>query len=126
MKVLIVDDSSFIVLVCRQALEKSGYQVVGEAYDGFEAIGKAQELKPDLIIMDIAMPKKNGFEATKIIQEFLPKTKVLAISAIDEDWIKEKAIQAGCFDFLAKPFETIQLLDVVARAKDLAEDLKYG
>lgn len=126
MKVLIVDDSSFIILVCKQTLEKSGYEVVGEAYDGLEAVEKAQELKPDLIIMDIALPKKNGFEATEIILDFLPKTKILAVSAIDEEWVKEKAIQAGCFDFLAKPFETVQLLDAVERSKKSVGDLKYG
>ena len=47
-----------------------------------------------------------------LFQELNPKIKVLAISAVDEDWIREKAIQSGCFDFLGKPFETIQLLDI--------------
>lgn len=126
MKILIVDDSSFIILICRQALEKSGFQVVGEAYDGFDAIEKAQALQPDVIIMDIALPGKNGFEATQIIHEFLPKTKVLAISALDEDWIREKAIQAGCVDFLEKPFEAVELIDRIEKLKDSFGELKYG
>lgn len=127
MKVMIVDDSSFIVLVCRQALEKSGYQVVAEAYDGVEAVELAEKTQPDFIIMDIALPKKNGFEATMMIHEFLPKTKILAISAVDEDWVREKAIQSGCFDFLAKPFETITLISILDQLRDTSEEsLKYG
>ena len=126
MKVLIVDDSSFIVLICRQALEKAGHEVVGEAYDGMEAIEKAQELRPDLVIMDIALPRKNGFEASELIQQSLPKIKVLAVSAVDEEWVREKAVQSGCYAFLAKPFETKQLLEYIEKAKDKQGDLKYG
>lgn len=126
MKILIVDDSSFIVLICRQALEKSGFNVVGEAYDGHSAVKKAQELKPDVVIMDIALPGKNGFEATELIHEFLPKAKVLAISALDEEWMREKAIQAGCVDFLEKPFEAIELIDRIEKLRDAMGELKYG
>lgn len=126
MKVLVVDDSSFIHLVCRQVLEKAGHEVVGQAYDGEEAIEKAQVTLPELIIMDIAMPKKNGLEATEAILEFLPTTKVIAVSAIDEDWLKEKADQVGCFAFLPKPFENKVLLGLVDKAADDEEELKYG
>lgn len=126
MKVLIVDDSSFIILFCRQALEKSGFDVVGEAYDGCEAVELAEKLKPDVIIMDIAMPKKNGFEATENILAIHPKTKILAVSALDEDWIREKALQVGCFDFLAKPFEALQLIDRVQSLVEESGGLKYG
>jgi two-component system chemotaxis response regulator CheY len=126
MKIMIVDDSSFIILFCRQALEKSGFDVVGEAYDGIEAIEKAQELTPDVVIMDIALPKKNGFEATESILEQNPNTKILAISALDEDWIREKALKAGCFDFLAKPFEATQLINQMENLAGESEGLKYG
>ncbi len=126
MKVLIVDDSSFVILVCRQALEKSGYEVVGEAYDGVSAVEMAESSQPDFVIMDIALPRKNGFEATQMIQEILPKVKVLAVSAIDEDWVRDKAIESGCFDFLPKPFDTIALISRLDEMKDSLGDLKYG
>jgi two-component system chemotaxis response regulator CheY len=126
MKVLIVDDSSFILLVCRQALERSGYEVVGEAEDGASAVEIAEQTRPDFVIMDIALPKKNGFEATQMIHEVLPKAKVLAISAVDEDWIRDKAIASGCFDFLPKPFDTVTLISLLDDAKDSQGDLKYG
>ena len=125
MKVLIVEDSSFILLVCKQALEKSGHEVF-EALNGMEAIEKAQELRPDLVIMDIALPRKNGFEATAMILKSLPTTKVLAISAIDEAWVKKKALESGCFDFLAKPFQTEDLLSSLEQVKNSPGDLKYG
>lgn len=126
MNILIVDDSSFIVLVCKKALEKAGHQIVGEAYDGREAVKKALDLKPQLILMDIALPRKNGLEATELILKQLPGTKILAISAIEEDWVNEKAIKAGCAGFLAKPFETEQLLASIAELTTESEELKYG
>ena len=126
MKVMIVDDSSFIMLVCRQALEKSGYEVVAEAYDGVEAVEKAEQTQPEFVIMDIALPKKNGFEATEQIQQLLPRTRVLAISAIDEEWVRKKAIESGCFEFLAKPFDSMTLIEILDKEKQAAGDLKYG
>lgn len=126
MKILIVDDSSFMTLICKQTLEKAGFEVVGEAYDGLEAVEKAQKLTPDLVIMDIALPKKNGFEATQLILESAPGTKVLAISAVEEEWVREKALKAGCSDFLAKPFETTHLLEIINGLKNNVGELKYG
>lgn len=126
MKIMLVDDSAFIILICRHALEKSGFEIVGEAHNGQEAIQKASELRPDLIVMDIALPKVNGFEATQAIHEFLPKTKVLAISALDDDWVKQKAISSGCFDFLTKPFDAVELIDRVEQARNPDGGLKFG
>jgi two-component system chemotaxis response regulator CheY len=125
MKVMIVDDSSFIVLVCRHALEKAGYDVVGEAYDGIDAVQMAQDEKPDFIIMDMALPRMSGIEATELIKQFLPEVKILAVSAIDETWLVEKSKRVGCFDFLAKPFEAKELIAIVESQKP-EEELKYG
>ncbi len=126
MKVLIVDDSSFIHLVCKQAFEKAGHTVLDGAFDGEEAVEKARDLQPDVIVMDIAMPKKNGFEATVLIKEFAPDVPVIAVSAVDEDWIRDKAIEAGCFDFLPKPFETLKLIALTEGAFQDGGELKYG
>lgn len=126
MKILIVDDSPFMILVCRQTLEKAGYTVVGEAFDGEEAIEKAEIFEPHLVIMDIALPKVNGFEAAKVILNSLPETKILVISAIDEEWVQERSVAAGCTDFLAKPFGAAELIERVQRLADSTEGLKYG
>lgn len=123
-KILIVDDSSFIILVCRQILEKSGYEVIADSYDGIDAVEKACLLKPDIILMDIALPLQNGIEATKKILQALPNTKILAMSAVNEDWLKDKAIEAGCYAFLAKPFDPEQLIAYIEQSKE--RELKYG
>lgn len=126
MKVLIVDDSSFITLFCRQALQKAGYEVVGEAYDGEAGIQMALQHKPQLILMDIALPKKNGFEASKIIMEKLPRTKIIAISALEEDWVGERYKQSGCVSFLAKPFDVNTLMENIQKIFDPDGELMYG
>lgn len=126
MKIMIVDDSPFMTLVCRQALEKAGYDIVGEAYDGKEAIEKAISLKPDVVVMDIALPKVNGFEASKKILESAPGTFILVISAIDEDWVQENSALAGCSGFLAKPFDASALIEKVDGLKSSVEGLRYG
>ncbi len=126
MKIMIVDDSSFIVLICRQTLLAAGYDVVGEAFDGVTAIQKAEKLKPDLVILDLALPKKNGFEVAEALKESLPNTKILFISAVDEEWAKEKVVAVGGYGFLAKPFENSQLLDYVRLADEKRGALKYG
>lgn len=125
MEILVVDDSAFIALVCKQTLEKAGHKIVGSAFDGVEGANMALQLKPDLVILDVALPKKNGFEVAKAILDSLPGTKILAISALEDEWVREKAIQHGCYDFLAKPFDTDELLEYIGRS-DQGGDLKYG
>ena len=126
MKILIVDDSSFVNLVCRQALERSGYQVVGEAFDGVAAVELANELQPEVILMDIALPKKNGLEATTEILTSHPQIKIIAMSALDEIWVNEKTKEVGCVSFLAKPFTSVDLIKFVEEAATYKEKLKYG
>ncbi|MCB0377151.1 MAG: response regulator [Bdellovibrionales bacterium] len=126
MKVMIVDDSSFIMLVCKQALTAGGHEVVGEAFDGEEAISLAKTCDPDIILMDIALPKKNGLEATAEILKYTPHVKVIAISALDEPWVKEKTQQVGCFSFLAKPFDAKALLQAIADTVTSEGDVRYG
>ena len=126
MKVLIVDDSSFITLFCRQALTKAGYEVVGEAYDGEEAVEKALALKPHLVLMDIALPKKNGFDASQIIMEKLPRTKIIAISALEEAWLSERCEQSSCVSYLTKPFDAKTLIDEIKKIFDEDGELMYG
>ena len=126
MDIFIVDDSSFIILICRQALLKAGYNVVGEAFDGEEAVKQIIEKQPSLVLMDIALPKKNGLEVTKEVMEELPGLKVIALSALEDDWVAEKAHEAGCISFLRKPFKAIELIEQVQNAIGEGEELKYG
>ena len=109
-KLLIVDDAPFILQVTKSLIESREIVVVGEAIDGVEAVEKALELKPDAIFMDMVMPNKNGVDATIEILAELPETKIVAVSTLDDQFMKEKALNAGCSDYIIKPFNRNDLL----------------
>jgi DNA-binding NarL/FixJ family response regulator len=79
--ILIVDDSSAVRNAVRSFLEESGFEVCGEAVDGHDAIQKAKELNPDLIILDFAMPRMNGIEAALILKQIMPETPILLLTS---------------------------------------------
>jgi two-component system response regulator EvgA len=79
--ILIVDDSSAVRNAVRSFLEESGFEVCGEAVNGLDAIQKAKDLNPDLIILDFAMPRMNGIEAAMILKQMLPETPILLLTS---------------------------------------------
>lgn len=104
-RVLIVDDAAFMRLSLRTMLERNGFEVVGEAADGAEAINKYTTLNPEIVTMDITMPKMDGVEALTEIKKRDPKAKVIIISALgQESWVK-KAIILGAKGFIVKPYK---------------------
>lgn len=111
--ILVVDDAAFVREVLTQILTKHNFSVVGEAQDGVEAIEKAEELRPDLIIMDIVMPKKSGIQATQEILQKNPDTKVIACSTEGSETMVVKALEAGCVDFVTKPFKIENLIQTI-------------
>lgn len=117
-RILVVDDARFIRVLLKEILEEKGYQVAGEAADGDEAVNKYQELKPDLVIMDVALPTMDGISATQRIRTLDPAAKVIMISAYGTRHKVVKAIQAGAMDFIVKPFETERILASVNKIFD--------
>ena len=115
LKVLIVDDAPFIRDILRHILKRAGYDVVGEAGDGNQAVSMALELKPDLIIMDIVMPNKSGIQATKEIRAQLPSTKIIACSTIDQENMMMKAMESGAVEFIHKPFHAMDVVKIINR-----------
>lgn len=103
-RVLITDDAAFMRVVLRKILEKEGFEVVGEATTGEEAIEKYKELKPDIVTMDITMPSMNGIVATEEIIAYDPNAKVVICSAIGQRLLVLDSIKAGAKDFIVKPF----------------------
>ena len=102
-RILIADDHAVVREGLRMILEARGEMtVVGEALDGRDAIEKAETLKPDVIIMDIAMPQMNGIEATRIICERLPEVKIIILSMHHTNEHIFRAIQAGARAYLLK------------------------
>lgn len=102
-KVMIVDDHAIVREGIAEVLEQSGeYEVVGQAGDGEEAVVKAQELKPDVVIMDIVMPSKDGIEACREISAALPETRVMMLTASNRDSAIVQAVNAGATGYLQK------------------------
>ena len=126
MTVYLVDDSSFINLVCRQSLTKAGFTVVGESYDGEDAVLKVSQLQPSVVIMDVALPKKNGLDAAAEILSSHPDIKIIAVSALEEEWVGKRASAAGCSAFLQKPFTAEEFVSLVQKVAGAPEELKYG
>lgn len=111
LSVLIVDDHGIVRAGTRSLLEgQPDIEVVGEAAGGEEAIEKAKELRPDLVLMDIAMPGMNGIEATRRIKEALPDTSVLVLSMHDDEEFFFPVLRAGASGYILKEAEPQELL----------------
>ncbi len=116
LRMMVVDDAPFIREIVRHVLDSKGIHLVGEASDGDEAIEMAQHLKPDLILMDIIMPKKSGIEATAEILARNPDIRVIAFSTANQENLVMRALTAGCCNFLVKPFTSEQLIEVISKS----------
>lgn len=101
---LIADDSLFMRTWLRNMLDNSMFQVITEARDGNEAIKKYKEFNPDIVLLDIIMPKVNGLTALKEIQQYDPKAKVIMCSAMGQKTLVMEALQCGAKDFIIKPY----------------------
>lgn len=119
-RVLIVDDAAFMRSMVREMFVAGGYEVVGEATHGAEAVERYEALKPDLTTMDIVMPYKNGVEATREIVRAHPQAVVVICSALGQEALVLEALEAGAADFIVKPFQSAELLGVVRKV--LGED----
>ncbi|MDP2919159.1 MAG: response regulator transcription factor [Dehalococcoidia bacterium] len=113
-KILLVDDHTVVRETIGQFLSREpDLEVVGEAGDGEEGVRLARKLKPDVVIIDVSMPKLNGIEATKQIKEHLPATTVLALSAYDYDQYVFALLDAGCAGYLLKDVSSHELVDAI-------------
>ena len=118
-RVMLVDDHEIVRDGLREVLERSGeFEVVGEAGDGAAAVKGAQQLKPDVIIMDVIMPFKNGIDACREISETLPDTRVLVLTASTEEDAVIEAVAAGARGYIQKFHGKDKLLQTI---RDVAE-----
>ncbi len=118
-KVLVVDDALFMRRMLSDILKKEGIEICGEAENGKDAIQKYQLLKPDLVTMDIVMPKIeeiDGIGAVKEIIKVDPQAKIIMVSAMGQHSLVVEAIQAGAKDFVTKPFQPSRVIEAVKRA----------
>jgi len=131
-RVLVAEDEVLIRVDVVETLEEGGHTVVGEAGDGEQAVKLARELNPDLVVMDVKMPKLDGLAAARHITQDGPA--VLVLTAFSDKGLVEEAADAGSIGYLVKPFQPAQLLAAVevalARAadahklRDTVEDLE--
>ena len=110
---MIVDDVPFIREILRRMLETSGYTVVAEAADGDEAVAKYSALLPQVTLMDISLPRKNGVDATKDILSLDKNAKVIMVSALHSDAINKATLESGARGYISKPFTTLNVQSVV-------------
>ena len=114
--VMLVDDHPVMRRGLREVLDDSGgFEVVGQAADGEEAVRVAEESRPDVIVMDVMMPKKDGVEACRDILDLLPDTKVLILTASTEDDAVIEAIAAGATGFVQKYSGSDELVDAIRK-----------
>lgn len=114
-RVLVVDDAAFMRMMIKDILSKNGYDVVGEAADGAQAVERYQELHPDLVTLDITMPEVDGIEALKRIKSLDPSARVVMCSAMGQQAMVIDAIQAGAKDFIVKPFQAERVIEAVKK-----------
>lgn len=114
-KVLIVDDAIFMRNTLKLILEKYDYQVVGMAEDGEEAINMFKSLNPDIITMDITMPRKSGLEALREIRGLSDTVKIVMVTAMGQETMVRDAIVNGASNFVVKPFREQKIIEVLSR-----------
>ena len=119
-RVLVVDDAIFMRNLIREILAGAGFEVVGEASNGLEAVERWKELRPDLTTMDIVMPFKSGIDATRDIVKHDGDAVVVMCSALGQESLVIEAIEAGASDFIVKPFKPEDVLGVVRKVLGLA------
>jgi two-component system chemotaxis response regulator CheY len=104
-RILVADDASFMRQMIREIVEEEGHEVVAEASDGIEAIDQFKKHHPDVVTMDIVMPRRSGIDAVKGILEADPTARVVMCSALGQETLVQEALQAGAKDFIVKPFK---------------------
>ena len=119
LKVLLVDDHALVRRGFRRMLEdEPSFQVVGEASDGAEALKRAEELRPDVIVMDCALPQVNGIDATRQILKKLPSTAILMLSMHSEDTLVRQAMEAGARGYILKNAMDLDLVSAIRKVAD--------
>ena len=115
-KVLIVDDSLYMRTLIKDALEEGGYEIVGQAANGEEAIDLAFELQPDIITLDNILPDMIGTDILKVYKDEGLPSKVFMISAVGQDSVISEGMGLGAADYIVKPFTSDQLIKALAKS----------
>ena len=115
-KLVIADDAAFIREAVRNLLEGTDIEIIAEAVNGAEAVVIVDKMKPEVVLMDLIMPEKNGVEAAREILKKNPKMRIVACSTEGQTSLIMSALDAGCCNFISKPFKSEELLKVIRSA----------
>jgi two-component system chemotaxis response regulator CheY len=119
-RVLIADDAAFMREMLRDILTEAGFEVCAEAADGNEAVACFEEHDPDLVTLDIVMPRKSGLDALRDIISRDPGACVVMCSALGQEALVMEALESGAKDFVVKPFKADHVIEVINKALDKA------
>jgi two-component system chemotaxis response regulator CheY len=120
-RVLVADDASFMRQMIREIVEAEGHEVVGEASDGDEVVEEFKRLSPDIVTMDIVMPRRSGIDAVKTIIELQPNAQVVMCSALGQESLVQEAMDAGARDFIVKPFKPDAVISTLQKVLEKPE-----
>ena len=120
-RVLIADDASFMRQMIREIIVPEGHEGGGEATNGSEAVDLYGELSPDLVTLDIVMPKRSGIDAVKAILAGHPTACIVMCSALGQETLVMEALQAGAKDFIVKPFKPDSVISTISKILDKAD-----
>ena len=104
-RILVADDASFMRQIIREILESEGHEIVAEASDGVQAVEEWKAHQPDVVTMDIVMPRRSGIDAVRAIVGIDASARIVMCSALGQETLVTEALQAGAADFIVKPFK---------------------
>jgi len=114
-RILVADDASFMRQIIREILESDGHEIVAEASDGIQAVEEWKKHHPELVTMDILMPRRSGIDAVRAIVAADATARVVMCSALGQETLVTEALQAGARDFIVKPFKPDAVLATLRR-----------
>ena len=117
--VLIVDDLAFVKAALKDIVEKAGFAVVGMASDGVEALQLFEERQPEVVLLDITMPRMDGIEALRRMRKLNPKARIIMCSALGQQRMIMTAIGLGARDFIVKPFRPERVVGSIKKALNI-------
>lgn len=115
-KLLVTDDALIIREIIKETAQQAGWQIVGEASNGQEAINQYKELRPHAVTLDLVMPEYGGLHALDGILDFDPAAKVIVVSALEQKSVLKDAFKRGATDFIVKPFDRSHLIATLETA----------
>ncbi|WP_231576119.1 response regulator [Hymenobacter sp. DG25B] len=121
-RILIVDDSFYMRTMLKNMLTDAGYDVVGEAANGQQALEMAAATRPDLITLDVILPDNTGLDVLKGIRQEQPNVRIVMCSAVGQEVIVNEALESGAAAYIVKPFSEEKVLEIVGNMLQQASD----